>query len=94
MSLPEISKPIEALSSDIVENIVQQEVNKRIKIMHRVNSYFADLEKVLDGRGSLTSGLEKFAIALAQNKLPPVMVEIWDGTDYPDEWIRIIGRKT
>jgi hypothetical protein len=94
MTLPEISKPIEELSSDIVENIIQQEVNKRIKIMHRVNNYFSDIEKVLDGRGSLTSGLEKFVIALAQNQLPSVMAEIWDGTDYPDEWIRIIGRKT
>lgn len=94
MSLPEISKPIENMSSDIVEYIVQQEVNKRIKIMHKINGYFAELEKVLDGRGSLTSGLEKFATALVQNKLPSVMEEIWDGTDYPDEWIRIIGRKT
>lgn len=94
MSLPEISKSFEELSADIVESIVQQEVNKRIKILQRVNSYFADLEKVLDGRGSLTSGLERFATALSQNRVPPVMSEIWDGTDYPDEWIRIIGRKT
>lgn len=94
MSLPEISKPFEELSADIVENIIQQEVNKRIKILQRVNNYFSELEKVIDGRGSLTSGLEKFATALSQNKLPSVMTEIWDGTDYPDEWIRIIGRKT
>jgi hypothetical protein len=82
------------LSADIVESIVQQEVNKRIKIMQRVNAYFADLEKVLDGRGSLTSGLERFVTALIKNKVPSVMSEIWDGTEYPDEWIRIIGRKT
>jgi hypothetical protein len=94
MSLPEISTPIEPLSDDIVESVVQQEINKRIKIMHRVNSYFAELEKILDGRGSMTSGLEKFARSLLQNKVPAVMSEIWDGTEYPDEWIRIIGRKT
>lgn len=62
--------------------------------MQRVNAYFADLEKVLDGRGSLTSGLERFVTALIKNKVPSVMSEIWDGTEYPDEWIRIIGRKT
>lgn len=94
MSLPEISKPIDTLSDDIVENVVQQEVNKRIKIMHRVNAYFAELEKILDGQGSMTSGLEKFARSLIQNKIPGVMSEIWDGTEYPDEWIRIMGRKT
>lgn len=94
MSLPEISKPFETLSEDIVESVIQQEVNQRIKIMHRVNSYFADLDKVIDGRGSLTSGLERFAAALIQDILPPVMSEIWDGVEGPADWIRIIGRKT
>lgn len=94
MSLPEISTPIDQLSDDIVESVVQQEVNRRIKIMHRVNSYFSELEKILDGRGSMTSGLERFARALIQNKVPGVMSEVWDGTEFPDEWIRIMGRKT
>lgn len=94
MSIPEISKHFDTLSADIVESVVQQEVNQRIKIMTRVNSFFADLEKVIDGRGSLTSGLERFAAALIKDELPPVMSDIWDGVETPAEWIRIIGRKT
>lgn len=74
--------------------MVQQEINHRIKLLHKINEYFAQLERVFDGQASLTSSLEKFAEALGKNTVPSVLSEIWDGTDYPDEWIRIFGRKT
>ncbi len=94
MTIPEISKHVEVLSADIVEAAIQRELNSRIRILQRVNSVFADLEKVMEGRGSLTSSLERFAAELSKNTLPALFSEIWDGTEYPDEWIRVIGRKT
>ena len=94
MTIPEISKQVEVFSADIVEAAIQRELNARIKIMQKVNSVFADLEKVMDGRGSLTSVLERFAAELSKNSLPALFSEIWDGTEYPEEWIRVIGRKT
>lgn len=94
MMIPEISKTVDLYSDDIVEAAIQREVNARLKIMNRVNTLFSDLDKVVEGRGSLTSVLEKFASDLAKNTLPSQLSEIWDGTEYPDEWIRSIGRKT
>lgn len=94
MTIPEISKPFNELSTDIVEELVQKEVNERIKILEKINAYFVDLEKVVEGKGSLTSTVERFGEALIANTVPTVMSDIWDGTDYPEEWIRIIGRKT
>jgi hypothetical protein len=93
MTIPEISKPIEVLSQDIVEQTVQKEVNNRIRILNRVQAVMNDLEKVLEGKASLTSNLQSFAISLTKNQLPALFSGIWDGTDYPEEWIRIIGRK-
>ena len=62
--------------------------------MEKVNNYFSELEKVAEGTSSMTSQLEAFCESLAANKLPRLMADIWDYTEYPDEWIRIIGRKT
>ena len=65
-----------------------------MKTLHRLNTYFADLEKVMEGKGSLTSQLERFADALSNNTVPQVMSDIWDGTPFPEDWIKLVGRKT
>lgn len=42
----------------------------------------------------MTSQLKHFSESILANRLPQVFSDIWDGCLYPEEWIRIIGRKT
>lgn len=59
-----------------------------------IGNLFKKLDNVLSGTGSMTSQVKTFTDSLIENKLPAIFEDIWDGCLYPDEWIKIIGKKT
>lgn len=94
MSVPELVSSISQLSEDVMISTVQQEILNRQKIIKQIGSLFKKLDEYLGGTGAMTSQVKSFSDSLMENKLPAVFDDIWDGCLYPDEWIRIIGKKT
>lgn len=73
---------------------IQTEILSRQKIIKNIGSIFKKLDQVIQGSSVMTSQLKHFSESLIANRLPQAFSDIWDGCLYPEEWIRIIGKKT
>ena len=86
-------KQAQLLVDSPIESFIYLEMSQALELLEKINHILKSTEKVLEGKGLMTTEIQMMINKLITNSLPKEWEDFYSECEEPLDWIRMFGRR-